>query len=84
MCMNVVGDGRNRELQMLTAGLMQSGGQGGMRAAGNAVHGMQSQGQVGGTQMARLAALAQMETTNLPTKLYRPLFCAGAIGLSKG
>jgi len=81
MCMNVVGDGRNRELQMLTAGLMQSGGQSGMRAAGNGGQGMQCQGQIGGTQTARQAALSQLDTPQLPAKLFRPLLCAGSIGL---
>ena len=81
MCINVVGDGRNRELQMLTAGLMQSGGQSGMRAAGSGASGMQCQGQISSTQMARLAALSHLESPQLPAKLFRPLLCAGSIGL---
>ena len=81
MCINVVGDGRNRELQMLTAGLMQSGGQSGMRAAGSVGQGMQCQGQVSGTQMARQAALSQLDTPQLPAKPFRPLLCVGSVGL---
>ena len=80
--MNVIGDGRNRELQMLTAGLMQSGGHSGMRAAGGVGQGMRCQGQVSGTQMARQAALLQqLDTPQLPARLSQPLLCAGSIGL---
>ena len=81
MCMNAIGDGRNRELQMLTAGLMQRGAYSGMPAADSVGHGMQCQGQVSGTQMARQAALSQLETLQLPAKLIRPLLCAGSMGL---
>jgi len=67
---------------MLTAGMMQSGDHSGMRAAGGVGQGMHCQGQVSGTQMARQAAvLQQLGTPQLPSKLFRPLLCAGSIGL---
>ncbi len=82
MCMNAAGDG-HRELQVLTAGLMQSGGQSGMRTA--AFHpGMQCRGQVSGTQAARQAALAQpSESDPTPKKIFRPLLCVGNYALHK-
>lgn len=82
MCINAAGDG-NLELQVLTAGLMQSGAQSSMRAA--ATHpGMQCRGQVSGTQVARQAALAQPGATDAtPKKVFRPLLCVGNYALHK-
>jgi len=81
--MNAAEDG-HRELQVLTAGLMQSGGQSGMRPAATGGQGMQCQGQVSGTQMARQAALAQsIQTPQGPPKPFRPLLCVGSYGLLK-
>lgn len=79
MCMNAAGDG-HRELQVLNAGLMQSGGQSGMRPAGGGVSGMQCQGLVNGTQAARQAALAQGNPPT-PKKAFRPLLCVGNYSL---
>lgn len=81
MCMNAAGDG-HRELQVLNAGLMQSGGQSGMRPAGGGVSGMQCQGLVSGTQAARQAALAQ-PNLQTPKKAFRPLLCVGNYSLHK-
>lgn len=79
MCMNA-------ELQVLNAGLMQSGGQSGMRPAVSG-QGMQCQRQVGSTESARRAALAQQPGLENPIatgrKISRPLFCLGNYALDK-
>lgn len=79
MCMNAAGDG-HRELQVLNAGLMQSGAHSGMRPAGGGVSGMQCQGLISGTQAARQAVLAQGNPP-APKKAFRPLLCVGNYSL---
>jgi len=69
----------NAELQLLKAGLMQSG----MRPAA-AGQGMHCQGQVSGTETARQGALAQpIQSQGSGKKIHRPLFCLGHYALHK-
>ncbi|MBS2040306.1 hypothetical protein JST97_35290 [bacterium] len=71
------------ELQMLNAGLMQTGLQSGMRAVSQAARGMHCQGQVSSTQTARQAALAQANGEASPGRLFKPLMCLGEYSLHK-
>lgn len=72
----------NVELQILSAGLMQSGPQSGMRPVSQG-RGMHCQGEVCSTQAARRAALAQSQPPGPPSKLFKPLLCVGDYSLHK-
>jgi hypothetical protein len=72
----------NVELQMLNAGLLQTGAQSGMRPALQG-RGMQCQGEVSNTQAARRAALAQATPVAPKAKLFKPLLCLGNYSLHK-
>lgn len=72
----------NVELQILSAGLMQTGAQSGMRPVSHG-RGMHCQGEVCSTEAARRAALAQSQPSSQPRKLFKPLLCVGDYSLHK-